>query len=468
MPASRKRPLRALVLVLDAALVVGAMALAAGLHNALRGHVETLRVPPRFKEYALVVYLAVPLWLGLVSFFGLHRTFERTWTRAQLVFDLLKLHVVGFLGLLAAVFFTQSTINRSLVALFLGCSFLLSYAARSALGYWQRYQHRSGQARTRLLIVGDDSPELRELLKSAEHDPHPPLYVGQLGGATVDGLTPKGAVADLARVLHDEAIDHVLFFPPYHHATDAAPLIRECETVGVGAELAVELAKPSLARPRVADLYGMPFISFDAAPKSPERIAVKHAFDWLVAAVAIVVLLPLFLVVALAIVITMGRPVFFLQARAGLHGRPFRLIKFRTMVADAEARQSEVADKNEMTGPVFKVTNDPRVTRLGRFLRKSSIDELPQLINVLRGQMSLVGPRPLPIQEQQGIHGWQRKRLSMKPGITGIWQISGRSNIDFEEWMRLDQKYVDEWTLGLDLAILIRTLPVVVFGRGAR
>jgi lipopolysaccharide/colanic/teichoic acid biosynthesis glycosyltransferase len=117
---------------------------------------------------------------------------------------------------------------------------------------------------------------------------------------------------------------------------------------------------------------------------------------------------------------------------------------------------------------VFKVTDDPRVTRLGRFLRKSSIDELPQLINVLRGQMSLVGPRPLPVQEQQAIHGWQRKRLSMKPGITGIWQISGRSDIDFEEWMRLDQKYVDEWSLGLDLAILAKTVPVVVFGRGAK
>jgi exopolysaccharide biosynthesis polyprenyl glycosylphosphotransferase len=468
MPATRKRPLRALVLVLDAILVVAAMAFAAGMQTALRGEIEALKNPPRFDEYALIVYLAVPLWLALISLFGLHRTFERAWTRAQLAFDLLKVHVVGFLALLAVVFFTQTTINRSLVALFLASSFLLSYAVRSALAFWQRYQHRTGQTQTRLLIVGDESPELRELLRSAEHDPHPPMCVGQLGSQSVDGLVHKGGTGELGRVLHDEAIDHVLFFPPYHRPTDAAPLIRECETVGVGAELAIELARPSLARPRVADLYGLPFISFDAAPKSPERIALKHTLDWVVAAIAVIALLPLLVAVSIAILSTMGKPIFFMQSRAGLHGRPFRLIKFRTMAQDAEARKTELADRNEMTGPVFKVTDDPRVTRLGRFLRKSSIDELPQLINVLRGQMSLVGPRPLPVQEQQAIHGWQRKRLSMKPGITGIWQISGRSDIDFEEWMRLDQKYVDEWSLGLDLAILAKTVPVVVFGRGAK
>jgi lipopolysaccharide/colanic/teichoic acid biosynthesis glycosyltransferase len=143
------------------------------------------------------------------------------------------------------------------------------------------------------------------------------------------------------------------------------------------------------------------------------------------------------------------------------------MIKFRTMIPGAEAKQAELAAQNEMTGPVFKVTRDPRVTRLGKFLRKTSIDELPQLLNVFLGQMSLVGPRPLPIKEQQGIRGWHRRRLSMKPGITGIWQISGRNNIDFEEWMRLDQQYVDDWSLGLDLTILLKTVPVVLFGKGA-
>jgi lipopolysaccharide/colanic/teichoic acid biosynthesis glycosyltransferase len=160
--------------------------------------------------------------------------------------------------------------------------------------------------------------------------------------------------------------------------------------------------------------------------------------------------------------------VFFSQTRAGLHGRQFSMFKFRTMVRDAETQQASLGKHNEMTGPVFKIADDPRVTRLGRFMRKSSIDELPQLVNVLLGQMSLVGPRPLPIREQQSIRGWHRRRLSMKPGITGIWQISGRNDVDFEQWMKLDQRYIDEWSLRLDLVILAKTLPVVLLRRGAR
>jgi len=155
------------------------------------------------------------------------------------------------------------------------------------------------------------------------------------------------------------------------------------------------------------------------------------------------------------------------QPRAGLYGRSFRMVKFRSMVQGAEAQRETLGDSNEMSGPVFKIKADPRVTRLGRVLRKTSLDELPQLFNVLNGSMSLVGPRPLPLMEQRQIRGWQRRRLSMKPGITGLWQVSGRNDLDFEEWMLLDLEYIDDWSLGLDLSILLRTLPVVLFGRGA-
>ncbi len=466
--SARNRPLRALILALDAALVVAAMALAAGLHAALRDHVAVLRDPPRFQEYALVAYLSVPLWLALVSAFGLHRTFERVWTRASLAWDLLKLHAAGLVGLALAVVLTQSTLNRSLIALFLGCSFVLSYGMRAALGRWQHYQHRVGQTRTRFLVVGETSPELTDFLRATAASPHPPLVVGQLGREQVEGMTRLGDVADVERVLHDEAIDHVLFFPPYQRPADVEVALTACETVGVAAEFAVDLVQRTLAPPRIVDLYERPFISYDGVPKPAERLALKHAFDWLAATLGLIVLSPLFLVVGVAILATMGRPVFFTQARAGLHGRTFRMIKFRTMVADAEAKQAALASRNEMTGPVFKVTGDPRVTRLGRLLRKTSIDELPQLVNVFLGQMSLVGPRPLPIGEQQRIRGWHRRRLSMKPGITGVWQVSGRNNIDFEDWMKLDQQYVDAWTLRLDAAILLRTVPTVLFGRGAK
>ncbi len=467
MLPSRARPLRALILVLDALLVVGAMGLAAGLHAALRGHIAALKEPPGFEEYALLVYLCVPIWIALIAMLNLHRVFERTWTRLSLALDLAKLHVLGFLAVSSVGFFVQATINRSLVILFHATSFLLFYAVRSAFGTWQRYQHRTGQSQARLLVVGEPSPDLDAFLHTIAAAERPPKIVGTLGLTAIGDLPQLGALDDLPRVLQTSAIDRVLFFPPYHHASDVAPSVAACELVGVSAELAIELEQHSLAKPIVIDIYGRPFISFDAAPKAPERLALKHGFDWAASLFGLILLSPLFLVVSLAILVTMGRPVFFTQERAGLFGRTFRMLKFRTMVKDAEAKQAALTSQNEMTGPVFKVSRDPRVTRLGAFLRKTSIDELPQLVNVFLGSMSLVGPRPLPIKEQQAIRGWHRKRLSMKPGITGIWQVSGRSGIDFEQWMHLDQQYVDDWSLRLDLVILAKTVPAVVFGRGA-
>jgi exopolysaccharide biosynthesis polyprenyl glycosylphosphotransferase len=454
-----RTPLRTIILALDAVVVVGAIAIAAGIHVLLRGQFAIFKEPPRFGEYALVAYLSVPTWLVLIATFGLHRTFERVWTRASLIFELLKLHIVGFFALSAALFFVQSKINRSVVILFVGCSFVMLYVVRGALSYWQRYQHERGHGRTRLLVVGNGHVETAGALA--------PLVVGTLG-AELPGVQKLGELTDLERVLHEVPIDHVLFFPPYNLPSDVAPQLGACETIGVSANFAVELVQPAQATPRVIDLYGKPFISFDPAPKPPTKLALKHAFDWAASLVGIIVLAPVFLVVSLAILVTMGRPVFFTQQRAGRFGRQFRLVKFRTMINDAESARQSLANQNEMTGPVFKLTSDPRVTRLGAFLRKTSLDELPQLANVLSGSMSLVGPRPLVIEEQQQIRGWHRRRLSMKPGITGLWQVSGRNDVDFEEWMRLDRKYVDEWTLGLDLVLLAKTIPAVLLRRGAR
>lgn len=468
MPASRDRPLRGVILVLDALLVMAAIALAGGLHVALRDYVPALKRPPGYREYALIVYLSVPLWLFLSAALGLHQVFERKWTRFALFIDLLKMHVGGLLGLSAAIFLTKSTINRSLVGLFLGCSFLLSYFVRGALAYWQNYQHRVGHGRSRILVVGNASAELEALLAAGAAEARPPIFIGQLGTERVGELEQLGSIDTIEKILHDHAVDHVLFYPPYHRPADISAALTACETIGVSAELAIEMSHPTDAIPRVLELYGRPFLSFDPAPKPTDRLAIKHAFDWLLSLLLLIVLAPVFVVVSLAILATMGRPVFFTQPRAGLYGRQFRMIKFRTMVPDAESRQQSLTDQNEMTGPVFKVTKDPRVTRLGRLLRKTSIDELPQLVNVLLGHMSLVGPRPLPIAEQQKIRGWHRRRLSMRPGITGIWQVSGRNDIDFEQWMALDHRYVDDWSLGLDFKILMKTVPVVFLGRGAR
>ncbi|NQU12150.1 sugar transferase, partial [bacterium] len=225
----------------------------------------------------------------------------------------------------------------------------------------------------------------------------------------------------------------------------------------------------AIARATVEDFHGKPLLVFRTAPDVAWQLAAKRLLDIVGATLGLVVLGPLVILPsALAIRLTSPGPVIFRQRRSGLHGRPFWMYKLRSMITNAEMLKAELAVFNEMSGPVFKMSEDPRVTSFGRFLRKTSIDELPQLWNVLMGDMSLVGPRPLPIQETDGFDPWHRRRLSMKPGLTCLWQISGRNQIDFEKWVQLDLEYIDRWSLWLDLKILLRTLPVVVIGFGAK
>jgi len=203
-------------------------------------------------------------------------------------------------------------------------------------------------------------------------------------------------------------------------------------------------------------------------PIAPFSLFLKRLADFAVAAVALVVASPLWLVLAAVIKASSQGPVLFRQVRSGRRGRPFVLLKFRTMIEGADAIQATVAHLNVMDGPVFKAPDDPRITPVGRFLRRWSLDELPQLVNVLRGEMSLVGPRPALPQEVECYERWQRRRLAVKPGMTCLWQVAGRSDLDFSTWMELDLAYIDHWSLWLDLKILARTVPAVLSGRGAK
>jgi exopolysaccharide biosynthesis polyprenyl glycosylphosphotransferase len=195
---------------------------------------------------------------------------------------------------------------------------------------------------------------------------------------------------------------------------------------------------------------------------------IKRAIDILGSGLALILLAPVLAAAVIAIKLTSPGPVFFLQERVGLNKRRFKIFKFRTMVPNAEALMARLERQNEASGPVFKMRNDPRITPIGRFLRRTSVDELPQFFNVLKGEMSLVGPRPLPLRDYNGFNeDWQRRRFSVKPGITCLWQVNGRSNISFDQWMKLDLKYMDEWSLWLDLKILVKTVPAVLRGQGA-
>jgi exopolysaccharide biosynthesis polyprenyl glycosylphosphotransferase len=208
-------------------------------------------------------------------------------------------------------------------------------------------------------------------------------------------------------------------------------------------------------------------LSLTRTPSDELALAAKRLFDITVSFLVLFLLSPVFLAVAAAIKLDSPGPVFFRQRRVGLQGRTFDIFKLRSMYLDAEARLESLRTHNEMSGPVFKMKNDPRITRVGRFLRRTSLDEFPQFWNVLRGEMSVVGPRPPLPSEVRQYKRWQRRRLSVKPGITCIWQISGRNNIDFDRWMELDLEYIDQWSLWTDFQICLKTIPAVLGTRGA-
>lgn len=275
---------------------------------------------------------------------------------------------------------------------------------------------------------------------------------------------------EFIKKLHDEMVDVVIFSIEHTNFPTIREALHICESEGIEAWVGADFFRTALTRPQFDQFSGHPLLIFRSTPDASWELVAKRVIDWLVAFVLLVLLMPLLVILALVIWFSSGRPIIFSQKRSGIYGRPFTMYKFRTMNTNAEQTRDELKTFNVMSGPVFKVEKDPRVTPIGRWLRKTSLDELPQLYNVLKGEMSLVGPRPLPLYETQNFSDLsQRRRMSVRPGLTCLWQISGRNTItDFSDWVRLDLEYIDNWSLGLDIKILLWTIPVVLFGRGAK
>jgi exopolysaccharide biosynthesis polyprenyl glycosylphosphotransferase len=286
--------------------------------------------------------------------------------------------------------------------------------------------------------------------------------------ATVLDAPVLGVSDDLERALRATPIDEVYIAGnPGSQFAEMQKAIRTCERFGIPFALPAYNFRLERAQPAQPAAISDGFLHFVPHAPRPYQRSIKRLFDIFASAAALVILSPLFVAVAVLVKLTSRGPIFFRQARVGLHGRPFNMFKFRTMVVNAEHLRDQLADKNEQTGPVFKIRNDPRVTSVGRVLRKHSIDELPQLINVLRGDMSVVGPRP-PLPKEVALYeGWQRRRLSVRPGLTCIWQVSGRNQISFQDWMFLDMRYIDHWSLSEDVSLILQTFPVVLMGKGA-
>jgi exopolysaccharide biosynthesis polyprenyl glycosylphosphotransferase len=290
-----------------------------------------------------------------------------------------------------------------------------------------------------------------------------------MAGLKKAGFKVVSDYAGLAEYLRRNVVDEVAIYLPfgsfYKHSSEVASL---CEQHGITMRFNSDVFGLKTTRWRAEEFDGDQYIAtFTDSSELWPRTA-KRILDITVATAALLLFSPILVIAAIAIKFSSPGPVFFLQERIGLNKRRFKIFKFRTMVPNAEKMMSLLEKQNEVAGPVFKIKNDPRITPIGRFLRRSSIDELPQLLNVLGGDMSLVGPRPLPVRDYEGFNeDWQRRRFSVKPGITCLWQVNGRSGITFDQWMLLDLQYMDEWSLWLDLKILAKTVPAVFRGAGA-
>jgi exopolysaccharide biosynthesis polyprenyl glycosylphosphotransferase len=275
-----------------------------------------------------------------------------------------------------------------------------------------------------------------------------------------------GTIEDIEDILHSNVVDEVALCLPVSQWQLIDELARLCEEEGKIVRVPLYVLEHTLSAGRVEEVDGLPIYSMVTGPDRVIALTAKRAVDLVGSVIALLVLSPVLVALAIAIRRDSPGPILFRQERVGVHGRRFQIVKFRTMVADAEERLVDLWSQNEIRGHAFKLTSDPRITRMGRWLRGTSLDELPQLWNVLRGEMSLVGPRPPLVSEVQGYDIWHRRRLSMKPGITGLWQVNGRHEPDFDRWVETDLEYIDGWSFWLDLRIMARTIPAMLHRQG--
>jgi len=299
-----------------------------------------------------------------------------------------------------------------------------------------------------------------------------PAMAETVGDRVYEAVKIIGTIDALETILKTKPIDELVFGIPLKKVADIGEYIFLAEQMGINIHILPDFQirsiryYPKTANLQLDDFLGVPIMTLSSLPRKTVQLFIKSIFDYISAAAGLLILWPLLALIAIAIKLTSPGGVFFSQERCGLNGRIFKMYKFRSMVAGAENLKTTLDEQNEMDGPVFKMKNDPRITPVGRFLRATSLDELPQLFNVLKGDMSLVGPRP-PIPAEVGQYKlWQRRRLSMKPGLTCIWQVSGRNNTSFERWMEMDLRYIDNWSLKLDLILLLKTIREITVGGG--
>jgi exopolysaccharide biosynthesis polyprenyl glycosylphosphotransferase len=408
-------------------------------------------------------------WVGVLTSVGLYRPRARwsLWSEAR---DIVRATIVMALLTLSVLFlFHLPEVSRGLLLILFPAQAAATIALRGVVRAVMERRRRQGKNLRFVLVLGAGERGRRF---AATLESHRELGLRVLGFLDPDPEVGEGAqwpvlgtLDDLQRVLHEQIVDEVAICLPLSMWDRIDAIAGLCEEEGKIVRIPMDVMDRAVSVGRVEDLDGTPVFSLVSGPDRALALGAKRLLDLAGAIVGLVLLSWLFALLSAWVVIDAGRPVLFRQGRIGLHGRPFRIVKFRSMRVGAEAEQASLTSSNALHGPVFKVDSDPRVTRSGRWLRRTSLDELPQLWNVLRGEMSLVGPRPPLPDEVSGYDLWHRRRLSMKPGITGLWQVRGRRDPEFDRWVEADLEYIDRWSLWLDLKILLRTIPAAVQGR---
>jgi exopolysaccharide biosynthesis polyprenyl glycosylphosphotransferase len=467
MLKEKESVLRRFLILVDSIVISLAFLLAYFLKGIFHEPGDPLR------RYAIMLLLAISLWCLTLYANGIYLSM-RIRSYLEILWAIIKSAALTFLAMGTAIyFFRDSQTSRLFLLLFAGLSFGFILLEKTVLFMSVHYVRRQGFNTRRLLIVGTGK-RAQEFVKRV--DGHPEWGFEILGAIDdepgrgihqVGRLEVIGTLEDIPRIFHKDAVDEVVFVVPRSRLNSLQDAIHKCETEGVVVTIAVDLFDTLLAKSSITELDGLPLLHFKTTHAKEWELLVKRLFDFAASGLGILVLSPFFLILAILIKATSKGPIFFKQDRLGLSGRRFTLYKFRTMRLGAHDVLSDVTDLNAMTTPEFRDKKTRWITPVGRFMRKFSLDELPQLFNVFVGHMSIVGPRPTVPDEVEKYKTWQRRRFSMKPGITCLWQVNGRNNIAFEDWMKLDLQYLDNWSLWLDAKILLKTVPIVIFGIGA-
>lgn len=474
------RLLASLLRVFDLAAMAALFVVAAILASpALNFSVLSDFLTLRLRADNVLIFAAMTgLWALLLN---VHRVYADLGSRA-LVRNLLMLTRAvtigtGLLWLLAIVFDLQM-VDYRFIGIFWIANLLVVTAARLLAALWVHYLSHKEKNRIDFLVVGMNrrSQELVRSLQKAQNaqrrflgyvdvDAKQRTAIFEQQDASGDYLAD---LRDLPDILRTKPVDEVVVcLPLKSYYDEVSEIISLCEEQGITVRVLADFFQSRLTHSQVGQFGNQALITVATHNIRGASAVMKRSLDVAVSGSLLILLSPFLLVTGLLVALTSPGPALFTQQRVGMNKKSFRMIKFRTMVADAEVRQAALESMNEAQGPAFKIHNDPRITPVGSVLRKTSIDELPQLINVFKGEMSLVGPRPLPLRDYAGFkQDWHRRRLSVRPGITGLWQVKDRNHKSFDRWMQLDMQYIDEWSFGLDLKILLQTIPAVLRGSG--